>query len=378
MSGPSGTVLNTTPAPVFDSVRVLPDSGHAYWTVVDPAREVVDSADGYLRFLRLELEAEELTTKQYARNLAYFFSWVAGLNLDLWSVGTILQSFAGSLRSNPALDGDDFLLRRPERVDQMLATVRGFYVHLVTCRELPREALGSLHEVATLSDGAVRSYAQNGEDLQIAHYVGKRERVTYVDVGCLWPKQFSNSYFFYERGGHGLCIDANPTVAEEYETARPRDVFLNCGVAATRGTMTYYMHESPVFNTFCAEHAAELADRVTGMKDSPQRQARTLVGTVDVPTMTLDEAVRSTGFAARCDGRVDFLSIDVEGLELEVLSGFGFQELRPRVVILEDFRRGAEARRLDEESPIVEVLKAHRYRLAGRSGVNLCFLDEDR
>jgi hypothetical protein len=88
--------------------------------------------------------------------------------------------------------------------------------------------------------------------------------------------------------------------------------------------------------------------------------------------------VQSTGFAGRCDGRVDFLSIDVEGLELQVLSGFSFQELRPRLVVVEDFRRGAEARIPPEELPITPAMRAHRYSLAGRVGVNLYFMDEDR
>jgi FkbM family methyltransferase len=227
-----------------------------------------------------------------------------------------------------------------------------------------------------MNERGVKSYAQSGEDLQIAYYVG-RERISYIDVGCLWPRQYSNSYFFYERGGSGLCIDPNPTIAHEYTSARPRDLFVNCGIAATEGSMSYYMHNNPVFNTFSAEHAAELQRRVQAMEDSPQREGRSQTGVVEVPITTLDRAVDSSGLAKRCDGRLDFLSIDVEGLELEVLSGFSFQALRPRLVVVEDVRRGARTKLSPEQLPATRALAPHRYWLAGWSGFNLYFMDED-
>jgi FkbM family methyltransferase len=375
-TSPECATLDALDANVFRFVRVLPTLGEAYWTVVDPANTIVESADGYLKFLRFELGAEELTTKQYARNIACFLSWIAARGVDLQSAAAELQAFEsypGSTEATP----DEAPLARPKRMRQVLAAVRGLYFHLVEHEVMPLEVLCHLQEIVELGDSGVISHSQNGEDLQIAYYLG-REHVTYVDVGCLWPRDFSNSYFFYERGGYGLCIDANPTVAEEHIKQRPRDTFLNCGVAATAGAMTYYMHENPVFNTFSAEHAAALAERVAEMEDSPQRKGRTLIETAEIPVMTLDEAVISTGFAARCGGHVDFLSIDVEGLELEVLAGFGFHELRPRLVVVEDVRRGSAARLAPDQLPIAEALKTHRYWLAGRSGINLYFMDEDR
>jgi FkbM family methyltransferase len=297
--------------------------------------------------------------------------------LDIESAAAQTQTFAMTLRST-LFTAEETRLARPERLIQVLATVRDFYMHLVRHGAVSLEVLDHLHETVELGERGVRSYSQHGEDLQIAYYIRKRERATYIDVGCLWPKHFSNSYFFYERGGRGLCIDANPTVAEEYNRMRPHDVFLNCGIAASQGTMTYYMHDNPVFNTFSADHAAELAGRVAAMEDSPQREGRELTGTLEVPTMTLDQAIESTGFAAMCSGRVDFLSIDVEGLELEVLSGFDFRRPRPSLVVIEDVRRGTESKRSLEEIPTVGLVQAHGYSLAGQVGINLYFVDQER
>ena len=359
----------------FELVRVLAE-GKAYWTVVDPVSAVHDCVDSYLRFVRLELDAAEITTKEYASNLAYYLKWLKDSGLDLDSATADPSSFSVFLHTLPQTQGKTWP-RSPERLEQILTTVRGFYVHLVGQGSASLQALDRLHEQPMeMSERGTRSYAQSGEDLQIAYYVG-RERISYIDLGCLWPKQYSNSFFFYERGGSGLCIDANPTIADEYTSARPRDLFVNCGIAATEGSMSYYMHNNPVFNTFSAEHAAELQRRVQAMEDSPQREGRSQTGVVEVPITTLDRAVDSSGMAERCDGRLDFLSIDVEGLELEVLSGFSFQALRPRLVVVEDVRRGARTRLSPEQLPAALALAAHRYWLAGWSGFNLYFMDED-
>jgi FkbM family methyltransferase len=362
----------------FHVAQTVSSSGHAYWTVLDAHAAVVGSADGYLRWLRVTRGIEELKTRMYARNLAYFLTWTAEAGLVLEQAAAGLQRFADFVHAVPATASDDFLLRRPERVEHVLATVRGFYMYLVEHELVEVQVLSHLHEVLELRDLGVMSYAQNGEDLLIAQHVRRRDRVTYIDVGCLWPRQYSNSYFFYQRGGWGLCIDPNPTFAEQYRSERPRDLFLNCGVAARDGSMTYYMHDNPVFNTLSTTHADELAARVTAMPDSSQREGRERTRAIEVAVTTLDRAVSLTNFDKRCEGHLDFLSIDVEGLELEVLQGFSFEALRPKLVVVEEVHRGPVARLTPEEMPIARALDAQRYRLAGHVGFNLYFLDQSQ
>lgn len=225
---------------------------------------------------------------------------------------------------------------------------------------------------------SIVSYAQSGEDLQIAFFVGRKHDVTYIDVGCLWPKQHSNSYFFYERGGVGLCIDPNPTVGDDFRFQRPRDTFLNCGIAGRRGAMTYFMHGNPVFNTFSPEVAAALA-REAELREGAQREGRTLVQTIELPIMTLDDAIESTieapDPATKFANGIDFLSIDVEGLELEVLSGLSLDDLRPKIIVVEYIRPRKDRRRPDE-LPIAQLLQTHGYWLVGFTGHDLYFHDE--
>lgn len=220
----------------------------------------------------------------------------------------------------------------------------------------------------------VVSHAQNGEDLQIAYYVGAKNGATYIDVGCLWPQEHSNSYFFYERNGHGLCIDPNPTVAPSWAVERPRDVFLNCGIASARAELPYYVHGNPVFNTFSPKLSEERSAEAERRKGS-QRAGRLLTEIRPIPVMTLDEAVEQAGAVDRFDGQLDFLSIDAEGFELDVINGFSFGELRPKLVVAEHVRRRSE-RRPPEDAPLVQAIVAHGYWLVGSTGHDVYLLDE--
>lgn len=206
------------------------------------------------------------------------------------------------------------------------------------------------------------SYSQVGEDLQIAYLLGKSEDVRYIDVGCLWPVRHSNTYYFYERGGSGLCIDPNPTVAQEYEAERPRDVFVNCGIGAEAGTLSYVMHENPVFNTFSAKRAKAVRKRAS------KRPGRQVKEVLELPVKTLAQVIEETGF----DGRLDLLSVDVEGLELDVLRGHPFDVLRPRLVVVEHLRGRAEPL---EDAAVVQLMGELDYWVAGFTGHDLYLLD---
>lgn len=215
---------------------------------------------------------------------------------------------------------------------------------------------------------AAKSYSQVGEDLQIAYYLGSGDDRHYIDVGCLWPVTHSNTYYFYERGGQGLCIDPNPEVGPEYSEKRPRDLFVNCGVGADVGEMPYVMHANPVFNTFSPERAREVERKAA---EKPGRRA---VREVSTPVKPLSLIIDETGFLERVDGRIDFLSVDVEGLEAEVLQGVDFDRVRPRLVVVEHLRRGR--RDSVDNSDVVRAMARVGYWVAGYTGHDLYFLDD--
>jgi FkbM family methyltransferase len=215
---------------------------------------------------------------------------------------------------------------------------------------------------------AVTSYSQVGEDLQIAYLLGKQRDVTYIDVGCLWPVDHSNSYFFYERGGSGLCVDPNPTIGLAYREKRPRDTFVNCSVGSTAGSLEYVMHQNPVFNTFSRERA----ERVKRQAAKRKGGGRVEIGVETIDIKPLSQIIEETGVLERSDGNVDFISIDVEGLELEVVQGIDFDRVRPRLIVTEQIgSRGDPV----EHSPVAGHLLGLGYSVAAFTGHDLFFMD---
>ena len=63
---------------------------------------------------------------------------------------------------------------------------------------------------------------------------------------------------------------------------------------------------------------------------------------IEVPVRTLDDIL----LEARAPVQFELLSVDVEGHELEVLSGFDLARWRPRLILLEDHVGDLERHRL--------------------------------
>jgi FkbM family methyltransferase len=169
---------------------------------------------------------------------------------------------------------------------------------------------------------ARRSFAQEGEDIVLDRLFEGRRSGFYVEVGCHHPFRFSNSYYFYSRGWRGVCIDALPGTQRLFRRWRKRDIVVESGIASRRGELTYYMFDEPALNTF---DAALVQERL-------ERTRYKLIRSVQVPTDTLAAIL-----AAHCPvgQQIDFLSVDVEGLDLEVLESNDWDRYRPLTVVAE-------------------------------------------
>ncbi len=162
------------------------------------------------------------------------------------------------------------------------------------------------------------SYAQNREDV-LLHRAFPHADGFYIDIGAADPVEMSVTKWFSDRGWAGVNVEPQPGYHAALCAARPRDVTLAVVVAAAPGDRTFY--EFPALPGWSTLDPA-LADRLRA--DGREVVART------VPAVTLAEL---------CDrhaaGPVDFLKIDVEGAERDVLAGADFGRHRPRVVVVE-------------------------------------------
>lgn len=207
------------------------------------------------------------------------------------------------------------------------------------------------------------SYGQNGQDIMLDFLVRPFRRGRgpgfYVDVGCAWPKAWSNTFFFYERHWRGICIDANPAMEAPFRAERPRDTYVNCGIAEQEGAAPFYLFGNPKFNTFDPSRAE--ARRET---TDPSRK---LLGVVDVPIRRLS-GVLDEHLPPGTD--IDVLSIDVENLELQVLRSLDFDRHRPSVIVLELMCSVQNAL----THPVYKLLGKIGYRLIAHTGHDSFFV----
>ena len=165
------------------------------------------------------------------------------------------------------------------------------------------------------------SYSQEGEDMILRRIFEGQETGFYVDVGAHHPKRFSNTYYFYKKGWQGINIDAMPGSMHLFNKFRPRDCNLELGVSSRKGKSTYFIFDEPAFNSFNEELSGE---RVKNTECH-------LLKKTTVNTDRLDSILS----AYLPNTPIDFMSIDVEGHEMEVLHSNNWDLFRPKYLLIE-------------------------------------------
>jgi FkbM family methyltransferase len=162
------------------------------------------------------------------------------------------------------------------------------------------------------------SFSQEGEDGVLQRLFERKPEGFYVDVGSHHPQRFSNTYRFYLRGWNGINIDPLPGSKVRFDALRQGDINLELGISESTGELTYYSFEEPALNTFDPKVAASRDSRLIS-KDRIQ-----VLRLSDV----LDRHLPP-------NQKIDFLTIDVEGLDLQVLRSNDWSRYRPSYVLAE-------------------------------------------
>ncbi|MBP7829141.1 MAG: FkbM family methyltransferase [Kiritimatiellae bacterium] len=214
-------------------------------------------------------------------------------------------------------------------------------------RLLPAGASRALAEFkAMLFDDYARvSYAQEGEDLILAELLRGVDRGFYVDIGAHHPRRFSNTYYFYRRGWRGVNVDARPGGMAAFRRWRPRDINVEAAVGRGRSAAVYHQFRDAALNTL----DPDLARWQAGKRGEPFR-------TVAVTTQPLADVLRAHLPPAQ---GIDFLSVDVEGLELEVLESNDWSRFRPGVIVTESLHAHVADR---SPEPVRRLLAGQGYR----------------
>lgn len=196
----------------------------------------------------------------------------------------------------------------------------------------------------------------------LARYFEDRPRGFYVDVGAHHPTRFSNTYLFYLQGWAGVNIDGMPGCMERFQKLRPRDRNVEALVSSRAGVLTYHLFNDSAMNT-CDPELARQRDGMAHVR---------LIDTRAIEARPLGEILEEH---LREDTAIDFLSVDVEGFDLDVLKSNNWQRFRPRVVLTEDCNLSSLEQAL--KSPAAVFLAAMNYVLFAKTVNTLFFRQEE-
>ena len=164
------------------------------------------------------------------------------------------------------------------------------------------------------------SYAQRFEDLHLLACFREQEHGFYIDIGAGHPVVDNVSFAFYLRGWRGITVEPNPYLARLARAVRPRDEMQQALVGATAGRAPFFqVEEFHGFSTMIADHA-----------ETARAQFGKGSNAIELPVTTLKELCEQTRPPA-----IDFLKVDVEGAEKDVLLGADWKNFRPKIVLVE-------------------------------------------
>jgi len=208
------------------------------------------------------------------------------------------------------------------------------------------------------------TFSQCGED-QIVGFVLRAlgvTDVTYVDIGAHHPVKNNNTYLFHMSGGHGICVEPNPELHKEIAIIRDRDICLNVGVAGTtQGLVDYYMMSNSALNTFSRGEATKIEAFGNNKLES----------ILKIPVISIEDLLDEY-----FENSPDFISIDVEGLDFEIVQAIPFDRYRPLVVCVETVQYtedNTDCKRFN----IIEYFESNNYINYADTYVNTIFVDKE-
>jgi FkbM family methyltransferase len=201
------------------------------------------------------------------------------------------------------------------------------------------------------------SYSQEGEDLILDRALRQKTHGYYVDVGAFHPKKFSNTYLFYRRGWTGINIDATPESMAEFRRVRPRDTNIETAISDQEAEVTFNKYSNPLYNGI----GRPLQDgEIPGLRH---------LGTQPVRSLRLQHVFESYLPVSQ---PIDFLSVDVEGHEMNVLRSNDWARFRPTYICVEECGASlADA----PDSEVVQFLNEREYELFAKTFQTLIFRD---
>lgn len=167
----------------------------------------------------------------------------------------------------------------------------------------------------------VRNYTVVGIDLLLDLFFKSIniKKGIYIDVGCNHPIFNNSTHILYKNGWSGINIDLDFHFIDLFNYFRPNDFNKQIACSDTEGEKElFFYHNKSALNTLSKEVHAFRNAKIEKVKK--------------IKTTTLNHILESSKYK---DNKINLLSIDVEGYEMNVLKGFDLEKYSPDIVVIE-------------------------------------------
>lgn len=208
------------------------------------------------------------------------------------------------------------------------------------------------------------SYSQSGEDL-IIQFIFESKGIklpSYLDIGANHPFNLNNTAIFYQKGARGINVEPAKREFQMFEPHRPEDTNLNVGIGPEAGMLKYFEMENSRLNTFSEEE----------VKTYVEKEGLTVLRQSEVQVLTIQQVLEQY-----CNGVFpDFMSVDTEGLDFEIVKSIDFEANYPKVVCLETLTFSASGKG-EKRYNLIEYMKSQGYWLYGDTYINSIFVKNE-
>jgi FkbM family methyltransferase len=213
---------------------------------------------------------------------------------------------------------------------------------------------------------AKASYAQAGEDIIVQYLFDslKIEKPSYLEIGTNQPLVCNNTYNFYLKGSYGVCVEPDKNMVDHIKAMRPGNIVLNIGVGLSESSeATFYLFPAAVngWSTFSKEEAL-----------IREKETKINFSTVKVPLKPVNKVI-----AEYFESYPNFISIDVEGLDLDILKSMDFEKYKPEVICVETVTFGYLNNTEEKISTISEFMHSKGYFTYADTHINTIYCRND-
>ena len=201
--------------------------------------------------------------------------------------------------------------------------------------------------------------SQFGEEKFILSFFDKGYKGKFVDIGCFHPTRHNNTYEMYKSGWYGINIDLNPLTIDLFNFARKKDININAAISNNEENKTlYFVDELNTQNTLEANHLLFLKNHHNLKEEEISEQT--------IKTRRLDKILDSYNF-----NEIDFMNIDVEGHELNILNSIDFLKYKIKFICIEMIDHNDQAKLINEKLNV--ILERNGYVLEKKIDFNFIF-----